>query len=162
MMQVWTDVPSRLLGYRRLYLDMDGVLADFDTHHRNTFGYERERHTGWSHIYPGWFRSMPPMPDMSKLITAVAHLNPIVLTGTPRSVNMAGNEKVEWVKANIGAGVGVICCPAREKRLYCRPGDILVDDSAEHRALWEGAGGVWVQHTSADDTIRELGDLGVL
>lgn len=146
----------------RLYLDMDGVLADFDTHHRNTFGYARERHTGWGHIYPGWFRSMPPMPDADALWKACLPLRPLVLTGSPKSVNSAANEKIEWVHAHFGPDVGVICCPARLKKNYCRPGDILVDDSPEHRALWESAGGIWIDHRDARSTINQLGELGVL
>jgi hypothetical protein len=42
------------------------------------------------------------------------------------------------------------------------PGDILVDDYLKYRHLWEEAGGVFVHHTSARHTIRQLAELGLL
>lgn len=151
-------------GQRRLYCDMDGVLADFDAHHRTLFGQSRTRHTGWSHIQPGFFRTMPAMSDAPFLWNAIKHLSPLILTGCPRSVDVAANEKIEWAHAQpwIGPGVAVICCRAKKKNLFCRPGDILIDDSAEYRPLWEEAGGVWVQHRTAAESLQTLSMLGVL
>jgi hypothetical protein len=45
---------------------------------------------------------------------------------------------------------------ARDKRNHCSPGDILVDDQLRHRERWEEAGGVFVHHKSAADTIAQL------
>lgn len=148
----------------RVYCDMDGVVADFDKMHNFCFGHSRERHTGWDHVKArkDFFRDMPPMDDMPDLWQAIAPLRPIFLTGCPTSVSSAGNEKIDWIRDNVGHGIPVICCRAKEKFLYCRPGDILIDDSEEYRPLWEAAGGVWVQHISAADTIKQLQCLGVI
>lgn len=151
-----------LLVDRRLYVDMDGVLADFDRGHREAYGYSRTRHTGWSHIKPGFFRGLQPMPDMEHLWRAISHLGPIVLTGVPTSVNAASNDKIDWIRQHVGPDVGVICCQARRKWVYCRPGDILIDDSEEYRPLWEEAGGIWVQHECAAQTIKRLREIGIL
>jgi hypothetical protein len=40
------------------------------------------------------------------------------------------------------------------------PGDILVDDYLKYRHLWEEAGGVFIHHTSASNTLRQLAALG--
>jgi len=57
--------------------------------------------------------------------------------------------------------VEVRCCLAREKCLHASPGDILVDDWDKHRKLWLKAGGIWIAHTSAADTGRQLTELGL-
>ena len=37
-----------------------------------------------------------------------------------------------------------------------REGDVLVDDQARHRHLWEGVGGIFVHHRDARTTLGEL------
>ena len=51
---------------------------------------------------------------------------------------------------------------AREKHLHMKPGDVLVDDFLKYKELWEDAGGVFVHHTSAEQTIAELRRIGLL
>jgi hypothetical protein len=36
------------------------------------------------------------------------------------------------------------------------PGDVLVDDRATHHAAWEDAGGVFVHHKSARESLQAL------
>jgi hypothetical protein len=60
----------------------------------------------------------------------------------------------------------VVTCWSQNKPLECRSaGDILIDDRPENhdlRARWEQAGGIFIHHTSARETIRALVQLGVL
>lgn len=150
-------------GYARLFCDMDGVAADFDTGYRAIFGKARERHSGWDDIrsVPNFYRHLPEMSDWQALWAVIRPHDPIFLTGTPMSVNMAGNDKIEWIYEHASPGVGVICCKSKEKRRYCRPGDILIDDTPEYRKLWEEVGGIWVPHVSARHTIEQLRELGI-
>jgi hypothetical protein len=39
------------------------------------------------------------------------------------------------------------------------PGDVLVDDRENHRHLWENAGGIFVHHKNAEDTLRQLAEI---
>ena len=50
----------------------------------------------------------------------------------------------------------MIVCMSRDKRNYCQPGDVLIDDRPHFQAKWEGAGGVWITHTSAAESITKL------
>jgi hypothetical protein len=52
----------------------------------------------------------------------------------------------------------MITCMARDKRDHAKEGDVLVDDQVRHRHLWEGAGGIFIHHRSADQSLRELAD----
>jgi hypothetical protein len=50
----------------------------------------------------------------------------------------------------------MITCMARDKRDHAKEGDVLVDDNDKFRHLWEGAGGRFVHHKSAQQSIEEL------
>ena len=54
----------------------------------------------------------------------------------------------------------MITTRAALKREYCTPGDALVDDAARYRRLWEEAGGHFVHHRDASQSIAALRRLG--
>ena len=150
---------------RRLYLDCDGVLADFDKGATALLGmpikaFEKRYGLGrfWAKLAtaPDFYFGLPLMPDAMTLFDAVKHLDPIILTGLPR-VNWAADQKVRWA-ARYFPGTRIITTMARDKRDHAKEGDVLVDDQIKHAHLWEGAGGVFVHHESADDTIERLKD----
>lgn len=152
----------------RLYLDCDGVLADFDKHFIDCFGkpprdYE-DKHGSkifWHDIeseQPTFYRDLPLMPDAMDLFEAVAHMRPIILTGCPRG-GWAEPQKLAWAKHHF-PGIPMVVCMSRNKRDWCQPGDVLIDDRPNHKARWEEAGGVWITHTSAAESIAKLRDVG--
>jgi hypothetical protein len=62
----------------------------------------------------------------------------------------------------LGPDVSYITCPSKHKHLYCpydKPGAILIDDQEALRQQWQDAGGIFIQHTTTDDTIRQLESL---
>jgi hypothetical protein len=153
----------------QLYLDMDGVLADFDkraTAILGMFPADFEARYGakafWSILQdsPEFYNSFSMMIDAPFLLDAVSHLKPVVLTGVPLG-EWAAPQKREWIKRMI-PGTPVITCRSKDKAQFCSPGDVLVDDRTEYKHLWEAAGGTYVVHRSAYDSIRELRHLGVI
>jgi len=145
----------------KLFVDMDGVLADFDAHHQAVFGFPADKvadNVDWEAVRQAedFYLNIPPMPDMEKLWRFIAPLNPIVLTGVPGKVPEAPANKRGWVAKHIGGHVEVRCCRSREKYLHARPGDVLIDDWEKYRHLWLGAGGYWITHRNANDTIADL------
>lgn len=146
-----------------VFLDCDGVLADFDAGAAQVFGMspgEFERRFGlkkfWSRLasLDDFFGSLPLMPDAMELYEAVRHVKPIILTGLPRG-NWAEPQKRRWA-ARYFPGVEVITTSAALKREHCRPGDALVDDREKYRHLWEQAGGVFIHHRNAQWSIEQL------
>jgi hypothetical protein len=145
----------------QLYVDLDGVLADFHTGYEKAFGVRPCNHADnvdWDAVryVPDFYLNLPPMPDMHILWTCIAGLKPIVLTGVPSSVPEAPANKRAWVVKNLGSDVEVRCCRSSEKYKHAAPGDILIDDWTKYRHLWEAAGGIWVTHTNARDTVFHL------
>lgn len=106
-----------------------------------------------------FYRDLPLMADAQILYEAVAHLNPIILTGCPAG-QWAEPQKVAWAAHHFPA-LKMITCRSRDKHLNMDPGDILIDDYLKYRDLWEQAGGVFIHHTSARESIKQLSELGV-
>jgi len=147
----------------RLFLDADGVLADFDLGVRRLLGMRPKefiakhgRGTFWKRLAKAgnFYGSLPEMPDARLLFDAVKHLQPTILTGLPMG-NWAAAQKVEWAAEHF-PGVPIITCMARDKHKHMKPGDVLVDDRENHRAAYEAAGVIFVHHRSAEDSLRQL------
>jgi hypothetical protein len=148
---------------KQIYLDCDGVLADFDRGAEAVLGlppeaFQKRHGPGqfWKRLAAadGFFANLDPLPDAFELYEAVRHRNPIILTGLPRG-NWAEPQKRAWAERHF-PGVEVITTLAALKREHCHPGDVLVDDRDKHRGLWEQAGGVFIHHTSAKSSIAAL------
>jgi len=147
----------------RLFLDADGVLADFDEGARRLLGIQSTefeakygRREFWRRIAQAknFYGTLPEMPDARALFDAVAHLKPTILTGLPLG-NWAAPQKVRWAAEHF-PGVPIITCMARDKHKHMKPGDVLVDDRENHRATYEQAGVVFVHHRSAEESLRQL------
>jgi len=147
----------------RLFLDADGVLADFDEGARRLLGMPpaqfEARHGKrefWRRIAAAknFYGSLPEMPDARELFEAVRHLKPTILTGLPVG-NWAAPQKIHWAAEHF-PGVPIITCMARDKYKHMKPGDVLVDDRENHRAAYEEAGVVFVHHRNAQESLRQL------
>jgi hypothetical protein len=148
---------------KQIYLDCDGVLADFDAGAQAIFGmspqaFEKRRGPGefWRRLARAedFFGSLPLMSDAMELYEAVRDKNPIILTGMPHG-KWAEPQKRRWAERHF-PGVPVITTMAALKHEHRHPGDVLVDDRDKHRHLWEHEGGIFVHHKSARQSIKEL------
>ena len=150
----------------RLFLDADGVLADFDLGARRLLGAtpkqyiaEHGRGAFWKRLAKAknFYGSLPEMADAQLLFRAVKHLEPTILTGLPLG-NWASPQKVEWAAEHF-PGVPIITCMAADKHKHMHPGDVLVDDREKHRAAYEEAGVVFIHHENAEDSLRQLAEI---
>ena len=156
----------------RLFLDMDGVLADFDRAAVEKAGIiypVDESKDGLKEfrrkIYAvdEFFFNLEPMPDMMELVMGTAHLDPIILTGVPRDPSVV-DQKKRWGEKYLPT-LPMICCKSEEKILrakeLCTNGEIpvLVDDWEKYRHLWIEGGGVFILHTSASNSLWKLSSI---
>lgn len=151
----------------RIFLDCDGVLADFDKAATAILGQEPRRFQQqfglrqfWRRLaaVPDFFAKLEPLPDAMELYRAVRHLDPAILTGLPRG-SWAEPQKRRWAERYF-PGVPVISTTAALKYEHCHPGDALIDDRDRYRHLWEKAGGIFIHHTSARMSIAALRNHG--
>ena len=157
----WTGV--RVM---QLYVDLDGVLADFDSGYALLTGSRPDKaadDVDWKLIRqtPNFYANLPPMGDMAVLWARISRYQPIILTGVPANVPEAAANKRAWVERWL-PGTFVIPTKSSEKATYARPGDVLIDDWEKYRPLWEKAGGRWITHVSAIDTSDALDKMGLV
>ena len=147
----------------RLFLDADGVLADFDRGAKDLLGMSAKhfiarhgRGEFWKRLARAnnFYISLAEMPDARRLFDAVKHIEPTILTGLPLG-SWAAPQKVEWAAEHF-PGVPIITCLARDKHRHMHPGDVLVDDREKHRQAYEAAGVVFVHHKNTEDSVRQL------
>ena len=146
-----------------LFLDCDGVLADFDAGAKKLLGmsptaFEARHGRGefWKRLarHGNFYGDLQQMPDAQLLFRAVKHLKPTILTGLPLGT-WAAPQKERWAAEHF-PGTRIITTMARDKRDHAREGDVLVDDQDKHRHLWEEVGGVFIHHKNARQSIAEL------
>ena len=161
---------------KTIFVDMDGVVADFDTFasdllgrkigwHQSKFdltGEEWEKLTTVDRLY----YQLPLMPDATKLIAYVKSLSTRFhvqfLTAVPRRTTMpeARADKQAWVDKYF-PGMKMDIGPfSHDKQKWCSPGDILIDDRPSNIEEWMRAGGIAIYHTGdVDKTIKTLNEI---
>lgn len=148
-----------------IYCDLDGVLVDFNGSFKEITGKypsEISRTELWKVVskIPSYWLNLNEVTDASVLLDFLERNPYQILTGLPKKdYKRAEIEKRKWVKEHIGDHVEVICCLSKDKALYCRKGDILIDDFMPNIERWEAAGGIGILHKNAADTIQTLSHL---
>jgi len=159
-----TATPAADVAGRRIYLDLDGVMADFDAHFPAVFGIDHRSMADdamWEKInaHPSYFEDMPLCQGAAEFFADIRLLHPIILTACPRTnyAHVAG-QKRRWVQRHLGKDVTVIpVMGGHNKCLFMHaPGDVLIDDYAKNCGPWEKMGGVAILHTSFEDTRAAL------
>lgn len=151
-----------------VYLDLDGVMADFDAHFPAIFGIDHKSMADdamWATIndHPSYFRDMPQCPGAKEFFDRISWLNPIILTACPRTnYANAARQKREWVREHLSSTCHILpVMGGRNKPLFMHSrGDILIDDFERNTKAWQLEGGVAILHrdfkTTRDELEREI------
>ena len=146
----------------QIYLDLDGLFADFDGGFKKITGsYPKEvaKKELWKQIYRAdhFFYNLPLIPESKKLWDVVEPTDPIFLTGLPSSIE-GRDDKVRWVHKHYGSKYEVIVVPKKDKRHYAKPNHILIDDRQDNINEWKADGGIGIFHEvdNFHNTISEL------
>jgi len=160
---------------RTIYLDMDGVVADFDSYVSILLG----RKIGWDSTTDltdeEWERlasvdrlyyQFPLMPDATKLVAYVKSLSTRFhvgfLTAVPRrsTIPSAKDDKQAWINKYF-PGMRMDIGPySHHKQKWCKPGDILIDDRPSNIEQCTAVGGIAIYHTGdVDASIKRLNEV---
>jgi len=164
-------------GYK-IYLDMDGVVADFEQRFKDLSGMgprEFESKYGknefWDFIDEkhkvGFWVGIPPMEGAKQLVDYVSKHDYVMLTA-PSIKKQSRLGKALWIRNHTGdifpSKPTVIFKAAKEKHKV-KPSltekDILIDDKASTIDNWNTAGGTGILYTSSGQAISELKKLGL-
>jgi hypothetical protein len=102
-----------------------------------------------------------PMDDAFDLWDHIAPYQPEILSATGNPKYGAVDQKRRWVDRYLGEHVVVNTTQrAAEKARYAAPNHILIDDKMKAIGPWREAGGIGILHMYAEDTIKQLRELG--
>ena len=157
----------------KIYVDMDGVLANFEKRFEDLAGMGADEYKDEYGIKEFWnlidekhkvsfWRGIEPMVDADKLIDFVSKYDYELLTA-PSVKKQSVIGKSLWVKDKTGqlfpSLPKVNYKFAKDKHLI-KPKltefDILIDDRQDTIDRWNRAGGTGILHTSANNTITQL------
>lgn len=154
-----------------VYVDMDGVLADFFGEWSRLAGVNHYKDI--SHIedalelirqHPTFWLDLPPLPNASKLLGAVkkfAGEYNICSSPLQGDKNSEPHKRI-WVKKHLHNFPPHEVIITHNKPQYAKQHDgtpnILIDDYGKNIKAWEAAGGIGIKHedAQADHTIKEL------
>jgi hypothetical protein len=153
-----------------LFVDLDGVLVDFDAGVVRVTGrppHAQSPRAMWGQLARthGFYEHLAWCPDGPALWEHVRGLTPTVLTGLPLG-RWAAPQKLAWCARELGSDIPVITCMSRQKAERAQSATpagatpVLVDDRESLQDAFEAMGGVFIHHTSAENSISRLDGLG--
>ena len=152
-----------------IYLDMDGVLADFEGY---AYGVCPEWKTeiekkNWGRFGSELelFAKLSPMTDALELyhgcVEVAGDKNLVqILTALPNRADFkhAAKDKIDWARKYISPDIRVHFGPYAQDKQYHQqhPYDVLIDDKELNIAQWENAGGIGIVHRTAAESLSAL------
>ena len=114
-----------------VYVDMDGVLVDFDSAFPKLPGSILIEYQGREDEIPGIFSLMDPLPGAIESFVALAkRFDVYVLSTSPWGNPSAWSDKLLWIKKHLGNHAYKRLIMTHHKDLNV--GDYLIDDRTKH------------------------------
>lgn len=183
----WKLIWRQKMQFDKIFCDLDGVLVGFARQVVENSGKKTKKLSDkecekelsriqniWKFTHnPRFWYDLPWMKDGQELWEYIYEYQPIILTAMSRD-KKCNDGKRYWCKENLGPiDPAVITCFGRYqgikglgkvKAAQDKNWDVtqclLIDDNAQIIDQWRQAGGTGILHTSTEDTINKLKELG--
>jgi 5'(3')-deoxyribonucleotidase len=161
-----------------IYLDMDGVVADFDKRFNDLSGMMPQDYVNKNGLNAFWdlidekhkvafWRGIELMPDAQKLVKFVEQY-PFEMLTAPSIKKQSIIGKGLWVKDKIGTLYSTkpkVTYRSAKQKHTVKPNltkfDILIDDKGSTIDNWNAAGGTGIFYQNANQVINDLKKLGL-
>jgi hypothetical protein len=151
-----------------IYLDMDGVIADFVKRYKEMYHMEPKEAENKKQfdkffdefIATSQFAKLDLMPSAMDGITFLRKLNipTQILSSTANQERYEdiSNQKLIWLQT-YGITFNAIFVPGKRlKQQYAAPDKIIIDDTLSVIEQWKAAGGIGIHHKNWQDTLAIL------
>lgn len=150
----------------KIYVDMDGVLTNFEDAARDlgqgqglrpdaTEEEKNQMYRAIDEAGASFWANMKWTQDGKKLWNALRKLNPVLLS-SPAQFRGAPSGKLTWVNREIP---GTSLFLENQKSSYADRDSVLIDDMLKNVLGWRECGGVGIHHKDTDTTLAELRDI---
>jgi hypothetical protein len=147
-----------------IYIDLDGVLANFDEGVRELCGNSPNQvppSTLWQMISAAdnFFVSLGWMDKGQQLFNTVIETfggewQIEILTACPKKFQA---QKRQWCLNKLGPDITVhVCNRSKDKPKWSHDSCILIDDSLDLKGPWEARGGTFIHHQNLKETLSAL------
>lgn len=152
----------------KIYLDLDGVLCDFDKRYKELYGMnpkEAEKQSRFDHYFEDFmhhqnFATLDLMPGAHELITFLKHLSiPTEIlssTSSRERHHQIAPQKLKWLETHQIPFKPNLVPGAALKQDYATPTSILIDDMERNITQWREAGGIGIWHKDVPTTMAIL------
>jgi 5'(3')-deoxyribonucleotidase len=157
-----------------VYLDLDGVVADFFTEYAKLAGIESGNYrdippaktdpTLNKMVGTDFFNRLPKCPNADQVVAMIVKLyGHYHVCSSPLRGDHKNSEKWKkvWIQRELKPGpVDVIITPNKAK--YAKQADgtpnILIDDRGSNISAWEAAGGIGIKYQADEDSLSKIVD----
>lgn len=158
----------------RIYLDMDGVIADFTTRYKDLFKMhprEAENYQKFNTFFDEFietkqFETLDLMPGAMALINALkASSVPVEIlssTANQEKYEPISAQKVVWLEKDDIPFVQNFVPGKRHKKNWAKPNHIIIDDTKSIIDDWQQAGGIAIWHQDVPSTLDVLAKLNCI
>ena len=151
----------------KIYVDMDGVLCDFEKRYRERYGdvKDRDRKKDFRPNFDDFiktkqFATLEPMPDMKVLVD---YLNKLDIpkeicssTAYEETHEDIFRQKQQWLREHHITWPANFVPGKRHKYKFATPDSIIIDDTYSVIEDWNKAGGISIWHKDANSTVLQL------
>jgi hypothetical protein len=157
--------------FTKIYLDMDGVLTNFEKRYKEMFGVIPADARTFKEFSPNWtkfiseeqFEQLEWFPGGKELLKFVKdtglEVEILSSSGGEKFHVEVTSQKLRWLYKNGIDYLPNIVAGRRLKAAFATPDSILIDDTPDVIESFNAAGGVGILHKDVKETVEKLKQL---